>query len=105
MDSLVTLVVDEKIFHLRQLVVNQKKNKKKRPRNYYYDVNLNSGLRNSYGYNENNLNAYNTPRGYDYTKRLPVRSSRNKGLVTNQLQTSIENLCRNSEVNFKLLIM
>lgn len=112
MNSFVKLIVDEKTSHLRQLVVNQKANKKKKryPRKCYPSVRENVVSNKSYNYGnsynyENHTNEYCASRGYDFVNNSPVHSSKKKGYVTNQLQKSIENLCKKEQVNIKLFFM
>ncbi|XP_025420326.1 uncharacterized protein LOC112690515 isoform X2 [Sipha flava] len=100
LNSFVKLVIDEKTLHLRQLVMNQKVNKKKKryPRKYCPGLRENVALNNSYVNSnnyENHTNECNAFRGYDFVKKMEPVHSKKKGYVTNQLQKSIENLCKN----------
>lgn len=109
MNSFVELNIVQKSDHIRQLVSNQKMNKKKRPsRKHYPNASEYCGVRNEHGSSNNynkNANEYCTPRGYDFVKKSPVSSSKNNGFVTSQLRKSIEYLCENSQVSYKLFIM
>ncbi|XP_050063063.1 uncharacterized protein LOC126552407 [Aphis gossypii] len=123
MNSFVTLIVDEKTSHLRELVVNQK-TKKQRPKknistlrssnnhlptsaNYKFCVNNLDNQRNEYTIST--IHKYNTPRyenstpryatnarGYDRVKLKSVNSKPN-GTVTTRLRSDVENLCNTSK--------
>ncbi|XP_022169440.1 uncharacterized protein LOC111033146 isoform X1 [Myzus persicae] len=126
MNSLITLIVDEKTSHLRELVVNQK-SKKQRPRRNYSSGRsgnnhlLKSSNFKSHDYNHNNHRPdYSTSRykncspSYDYSARGYEYSNRNGnsargydhvktksytkpiGIVTPNLRSFIENLCNTS---------
>ncbi|XP_008185199.1 uncharacterized protein LOC100158689 [Acyrthosiphon pisum] len=122
MSSFITLIVDEKTSHLRELVVNQKS---KRPRPRKNNSTGRSGSNNhllksanfkSRVYNHNNYKTeYSTSRydssargyehrtskydynarGYDHIKIKPL-SSKPIGTVTPELKSFIENLCNTS---------
>ncbi|KAE9528672.1 hypothetical protein AGLY_012247 [Aphis glycines] len=123
MNSFVTLIVDEKISHLRELVVNQKTKKQRPKKNISTLRSSNNHLPNSanYKFYVNNLDnqrneytisttyEYNTPRyenstpryasnacGYDRVKFKSVNSKPN-GTVTTKLRSDVENLCNASK--------
>jgi len=131
MNSLITLIVDEKTSHLRELVVNQKSKKQRPRRNNYSGRSGNNHMSSNfksrdYNHNhhrtENNTSRYeysngyynsgfeysvpkydHSARGYDHVK---IKShSKPSGTVTPNLRSFIENLCNNSdsEVSFILL--
>jgi len=126
MNSFITLIVDEKTSHLRELVVNQKTKKQRPKRNISTLRSSNNHLPNSANYNffVNNLDnqrneytvstshEYNTPRyenstpryatntrGYDRVKLKSVNSKPN-GIVTTKLRSDVENLCNASKVSY-----
>lgn len=110
MMSTIRLIVDKKTLHLRNLVVNQK-SKRSKNRNFkksynthyghtYYHDNFNNRDYNVHMSNNKYKNNYNV-RGYDYIKHNPKSLQKSKGIVTDELKICIENLCKNSEVNYK----
>lgn len=119
MYSSIKLIVDEKTSHLRELIVNQKVNKKKRSKSYprknfssaSSKYNLSKWNVKSKYANTNNYSSYNNntcafdpnARGYDYIRIKSADDPKPKGIVTNKLQKNIEHLCSSSQVNFKKL--
>lgn len=131
MSSFITLVVDEKTSHLRELVVNQKTKKSRPRRNNSFGRSGNNHLLKSANiksrdYNHNNHRTeystprydnnarryeYSTPR-YDYSARgydhIKIKSINTKlGTVTPSLKSFIVNLCNTSgpEVSFIFLFI
>jgi len=112
MHSFITVIVDKKTSHLRELVVNQK-TKKPRPKRYISSprggsnrsANFNSR---DYYNNNNHRNEYSTPkndnsaRGYNHIK-FKSSSPKPCGTVTTELREYIENLLNTSEVSFMVL--
>lgn len=135
MHSSIKLIVDEKTSHLRELIVNQKVSKRKRsklnPRKHFSSASYkhnslkwsaitkyaNTNSNSSYNYNThghdlktseygNNACAYDhNARGYDYIRQKSANDQKPKGIVTNELQKHIENLCTSSRVNFNKLML
>lgn len=126
MRSSIKLIADQKTSHLRELIVKQKVNiKRRRSRSsskkyfsstsYKYDLPkssnkskfVNAKNYSSHNYNtsrvhldiktlENSNNAYVNARGYDYIRKKSVENLKLKGIVTIELREGIENLCTSS---------
>lgn len=132
MSSFITLIVDEKTSHLRELVVNQKSKRYRPRRNNFSGRSGNNHLLKSANLKSRDYNhsyrkteystsryEYNTPRyeystpkydynarGYDHIKIKPL-SSKPIGIVTPNLKKFIEDLCNTSgsEVSFIVLFI
>lgn len=127
MNSFVTVIVNDKTEHIRNLVVNQKNKKKRFRKNFKRncDNSPNSKMNYNYGkcqfnYNKNGYNSttfkYNTHQtnakayrsngynykykvcGYDYIKNNLLETPKTVGFVTAELQKCVEDLCINSQV-------
>lgn len=130
MSSFITLIVDKKTSHLRELVVNQKSKRPRLRRNNFVGRSGNNHLLKSSNfksrdYNHNNYKTghstsryeytstrfeHSTPkydynaRGYDHIKIKPL-SSKPIGTVTPNLKSFIENLCNTSGPEVSIIVL
>lgn len=132
MSSFITLIVDKKTSHIRELVIKQK-SKNQRPRrnissernghsNHNHSLKSDNFKSRSYNYNkrrtEHSAPKYkystlrhdyattgyeNSARGHDHVK-IKCIDSKPIGTVTQNLRNCVENLCNTSEVSFIVLL-
>jgi len=107
MNTIITLIVSDKTSHIRKLVINQN-NKGSHPRKYpnnsQHGANImKSNCVNNYNtpqYNKNTYRHHRSTHGYDNVKTQSNRSQNHTGIVTDELRSCVEDLCRHSQVNF-----